>query len=144
MKSIKERASVCEMLYMTEVDKERLQTLLKDMFFDDGITEKAISDLENEIKRATVVTPEELPRDIVTMNSRVLLCLNGDDTEVSLVYPDDADWSEQKLSVFSPIGMAILGYREGDTVQWEVPSGVTKIQILKILYQPEAAGHYHL
>ncbi len=129
---------------MTEVDKERLQALLKDMFFDDGITEKAISDLENEIKRATVVTPEKLPKDIVTMNSRVLLCLNGDDAEVSLVYPDDADWSEQKLSVFSPIGMAILGYREGDTVQWEVPSGVTKIQILKILYQPEAAGHYYL
>ena len=129
---------------MTEVDKERLQALLKDMFFDDGITEKAISDLENEIKRATVVTPEKLPKDIVTMNSRVLLCLNGDDAEVSLVYPDDADWSEQKLSVFSPIGMAIIGYREGDTVQWEVPSGVTKIQILKILYQPEAAGHYYL
>ncbi|MBP7174889.1 MAG: nucleoside diphosphate kinase regulator [Thermoclostridium sp.] len=144
LKSIQERVSVRDMIYITEVDKERLKRLLEGVFFDDSITEKAISDLEHEIERATVVKPEELPENIITMNSRALLYLNGDESEVSLVYPDDADWSEQKLSIFSPIGMAILGYSEGDTIQWEVPSGVTEIQIQKILYQPEAAGHYHL
>lgn len=144
MKSIQERAGAADVIYITEIDRERLKELLNDVLFDESITDKSISDLEHEIDRATVVKPEQLPHDIITMNSRALLNLNGDDIEVSLVYPQDADWSEQKLSIFSPIGTAILGYSEGDTIQWKVPSGVTEIQIRKILYQPEAAGDYHL
>lgn len=144
MRFIQERAGAKNMIYITEIDRERLKALLKSVLFDDDITDKSIADLEHEINRATVVKPEQLPHDIITMNSRALLCLNGDDVEVSLVYPEEADWSDQRLSVFSPVGTAILGYREGDTIQWEVPSGVTEIQIRKILYQPEAAGDYHL
>jgi regulator of nucleoside diphosphate kinase len=144
MKSIQERAGVLDMIYITEIDRVRLKTLLKEVLFNESITDRSISDLEHEIDRATVVKPEQLPHDIITMNSRALLCLNGDDVEVSLVYPEDADWSNQRLSVFSPVGTAILGYREGDTIQWKVPSGVTEIKIQKILYQPEAAGDYHL
>lgn len=144
MKSIQERAGASDMIYITEIDRERLKALLNVVLFHESIGDKAISDLEHEIDRAIVVKPEQVPHDIITMNSRALLCLNGDDVEVSLVYPEDADWSNQKLSIFSPVGTAILGCREGDTIQWEVPSGVTEIKIRKILYQPEAAGDYHL
>ncbi len=144
MKTIQERAGASDVIYITEIDRERLKRLLKGVLFDETITDRAITDLEHEIDRATVVKPDQLPNDIITMNSRALLCLNGDEVEVSLVYPQDADWSDQRLSIFSPIGTAILGYREGDTIEWEVPSGVTEIQIRKIIYQPEAAGDYHL
>jgi regulator of nucleoside diphosphate kinase len=144
MKSIEERIGTRDMIYITEIDRERLKRLLDGVFFDESITDKSISDLEHEIERATIVKPEQLSHDVITMNSRALLCLNGDELEVSLVYPGEADLTEQKLSVFSPIGTAILGYSEGDIIQWEVPSGITEIQIRKILYQPEAAGHYHL
>ena len=57
---------------------------------------------------------------------------------------EDTNLNEMKVSVFSPIGTAILGYREGSTIEWEVPSGTSTIIIKKILYQPEAAGEYHL
>ena len=62
--------------------------------------------------------------------------------EVTLVFPADADIDAGKLSVLSPVGTALLGYAEGDTVEWEVPAGKRRIRIEKILYQPEAAGDF--
>jgi len=71
------------------------------------------------------------------MNSRVLLHVDGDEMEVSLVYPQDAGRDNKKLSIFSPIGTAILGYGEGSVIEWEVPSRVLKIHVKKVLYQPD-------
>ena len=78
------------------------------------------------------------------MNTRALLHLDHEDIELTLVYPEDADLAKNKMSVLSPIGTAILGYKAGDIVEWEVPSGITQIHIKGILYQPEASGDYHL
>jgi regulator of nucleoside diphosphate kinase len=78
------------------------------------------------------------------MNSKALLSLNENEMELSLVYPGEANLAKKRLSVLSPIGTAILGYGEGDRIEWEVPSGLAKIHIRKVLYQPEAAGDYHL
>jgi regulator of nucleoside diphosphate kinase len=76
------------------------------------------------------------------MECRVLL--EDADTHESatytLVQPEHADFEAGRLSVLAPIGTAILGYREGDVVEWPVPAGVRRIRILKVLYQPEAAG----
>jgi len=63
---------------------------------------------------------------------------------ITLVYPDEADITENKLSVLSPVGTAILGYRVGNIIKWDVPEGVAEIHIKELLYQPEAAGDYHL
>ena len=60
------------------------------------------------------------------------------------VFPKEADIDRGRLSVISPVGTAILGYTEGDTIEWKVPSGKRRIKIEKVLYQPEAAGDYHL
>ncbi|HET9961437.1 MAG TPA: GreA/GreB family elongation factor, partial [Nitrospiraceae bacterium] len=62
----------------------------------------------------------------------------------TLVFPSEADLSQQKISVLAPIGTAILGYRIGDTVEWRVPAGVKNMRIEDILFQPEAEGHYQL
>ena len=64
--------------------------------------------------------------------------------EVALVYPEDADDRAGKLSVCSGIGTAILGYREGDAFDWRIPNRTCHIRIEKVLYQPEAAGDFHL
>jgi regulator of nucleoside diphosphate kinase len=69
----------------------------------------------------------------------VSVLLDGAQETISLVYPHEADVSENKLSVLSPIGTAILGYREGDAVAWPVPSGCVKVEIKKVVFQPEAA-----
>ena len=63
---------------------------------------------------------------------------------MALVYPEDADGSPGKLSVFSGVGTAILGYREGDAFDWRMPERTRHIRIGKVLYQPEAAGDFHL
>jgi len=103
-----------------------------------------IFELEHEIERAIVVDPRDMAQDVVTMNSRVLVQLDDEGIEVSLVYPDDADDSAGKLSICSGVGMAILGYKEGDAFDWRINDRTRHIRIEKVLYQPEAAGDFHL
>lgn len=125
-------------IYITEIDKRRLGSLLA------LEPEPAAFELAHEIERAIVVDAKQVARDVVTMNSRAMLQLDGEAVEVALVYPDDADDSAGKLSICSPIGTAILGYREGDFIDWRIPDRTRRIRIEKVLYQPEAAGDFHL
>lgn len=144
MRLIREKARERDKIYITEIDRDRLLKIIRQEIHFGEDSGNTIEDLEREINRAIVVDPYQLPDNVITMNSRAVLNLDGDDMEVSLVYPEDADFARNKLSIFSPVGTAILGYSEGDIIKWEVPSGIMEIQIGKILYQPEAAGHYHL
>jgi regulator of nucleoside diphosphate kinase len=82
--------------------------------------------------------------DVVTMNTRALLQVDDEEREVALVYPEEADDSAGKLSVCSGIGTAILGYKAGDAFNWRMPDRTCRIRIEKVLYQPEAAGDFHL
>ncbi len=141
--AVKKRSAAPGLIYITELDRDRLIKLIDDEL-KNGADERTIKDLEHEIIRAEVVRPQQLPKNVVTMNSRALLSLNDEETEVSLVYPQASDWAKRQLSILSPIGTAILGYREEDSIQWDTPDGMTHIRIRKLLYQPEAAGHYHL
>lgn len=103
-----------------------------------------MANLEHEIERAIVVEPQRVARDVVTMNSRVVLHIDGEKQEVALVYPRDADERDRKLSVFSDIGTAILGYQEGDAIDWMVTDRTRRILIEKMIYQPESSGDLHL
>ena len=125
-------------IYITEVDQARLRSLVA---YEQG---PDLVELEHEIERAIVVDPRQVARDVVTMNSRALLQLDDEEVEVALVYPEEADDSAGKLSVFSGIGTAILGYKEGDAIDWRIPDRTCHIRIGKVLYQPEAAGDFHL
>lgn len=125
-------------IYVTEIDKSRLQSLIG---FEEGAV---VVDLEHEIERAIVVEPQRVADDVVTMNSRVVMRLDDENHEVALVYPQDADERERKLSVLSDVGTAILGFKEGDAVDWMVSDRTRRIQIEKVIYQPEAFGDLHL
>ena len=102
--------------------------------------------LEEELARCEEVSSDEVAADVVTMNSRLLLSdvLTGNEIACTLVFPQEADVSQQRISVLAPLGTAILGYRVGDVIDWPMPSGVRQYKILGISYQPEAAGDYHL
>ena len=121
---------------ITEIDEARLRSLVE--------LEQGAFELEHEIERAIVVDPRSVAQDVVTMNSKALLQVNDEELEVTLVYPEDADEHAGKLSVCSGIGTAILGYREGDAFSWRLPNRTCHIRIEKVLYQPEAAGNFHL
>ncbi|MBF8793280.1 GNAT family N-acetyltransferase [Pseudomonas monteilii] len=125
-------------IYITEIDKARLERLLA---LEQG---PAVVELEHELERAIVVKPQKVASTVVTMNSRVLLQLDDEEIEVALVYPEEADSNAGKHSVCSDIGAAILGYQEGDTIDWRISERNCRIEIRKVLYQPETAGHFHL
>ncbi|MCP1401052.1 regulator of nucleoside diphosphate kinase [Achromobacter insolitus] len=125
-------------IYITEIDKARLKNLIE---LEYG---PAVVELEHEIERAIVVKPEQVAGNVVTMNSRALLQLDDEEMEVALVYPEDADSSAGKFSVCSDVGAAILGYQEGDAIDWRISDRTRRIGIRKVLYQPEAAGDFHL
>jgi len=144
LRKCKENKPMSNAITLTKLDRERLNKILADFSWQTTREDGSLRDLRGEIQRAVVVNEKEVPPAIVTMNTRTLLNVNGRNMEVSLVYPHEADWAQNKLSVLSPIGTAILGYREGDEIKWEVPSGISVIRIKKVLYQPEAAGDYHL
>jgi regulator of nucleoside diphosphate kinase len=125
-------------IHITEVDQTRLRDLLA------LAHPSAVFELEHEVERATVVEPHQVPEDVVTMNSRAVVRLDGEAVEVALVYPEEADDSAGKFSVCSDVGTAILGYKEGDAFDWRMTHRTCHVQIEKVLYQPEAAGHFHL
>jgi regulator of nucleoside diphosphate kinase len=97
--------------------------------------------LEEELDRAEVVRPEAIPHDVVTMNSEVRLqdMDSGSVQRYKLVFPNQFR-CDNSVSVLAPIGTAMLGYRVGDVIEWRVPKGIRRLKVLKVIYQPEAAG----
>ena len=132
-------------IYITKFDQERLKRLV---MVASEFTYKGpayIKDLEQEINRAKVVEPKDIPGTAVTMNSTVRMTDMDTDEEMeyTLVFPDDADVDAGKISIMSPIGTAILGYSVGDVIEWRVPRGTCRIRIDEIVYQPEKSGNFN-
>lgn len=100
--------------------------------------------LETELNRAKKIDSKKIGPDYVTMNSVVeIIDLDTNRTmEIKLVYPGDADFKKGNISILSPLGSALIGYKTGAEVSFKVPRGVKRIRISRILYQPEASGEY--
>jgi len=97
--------------------------------------------LRTELERAAVVAPDQVPSDVVTMNSQVRLRDGRRTWTITLVYPEEANAEHGRISVLAPLGAAILGCRVGDRVEFRVPGGeLRSCDILSVEYQPEAAG----
>lgn len=130
-------------IVITRFDKERIEELIEiGLQRGDGRDRNHLAQLQTELERAEVVAPDDVPSNVVTMNSNVVLrdLDSGDDLAYSLVFPEDADIDKGAISILAPIGTALLGYRVGDRIEWPVPSGRRAFKIEKIVYQPEAAG----
>lgn len=133
-------------LLITEADRRRLIDLIINAQSGEYRGSIYLEQLRGELDRAQMVSPQEIPADVITMNSKVvLLDLDSNEQEIyTLVYPEHTNPAEGKISILAPIGTAMLGYRVGDVFEWEVPAGKRRLKIEKILYQPEAAGDYEL
>ena len=126
---------------ITEEDMQSLRKLLQAM--DSSHRDREyLEDLESELDRAVLVSAKDVPSDTVTMHSRIRVkdLDSGKEMEIQLVFPREADFERGKVSIVAPIGTALIGYRAGDVVEWKVPSGLRRLKIEEILYQPEAAG----
>ena len=133
-------------IYITELDYNRLTGLIDRRRESNGVDREYLNKLETELDRAEIVAPKDIPANVVTMRSQVRLkdLVSGESNTYSLVFPTEADFAKGKISVLAPIGTAILGYRQGDTIEWPVPSGLRRLKIEEILYQPESAGDHDL
>lgn len=133
-------------IYITQRDRERLTTMLDEALAGKHRDAAFLKELARELALAETVDPRAVPADVVTMNSRVVLedLASGERTEYTLVFPEQADVSQGRLSVVSPVGTAILGYAKGDSITWQTPGGPRQIKIADLPYQPEAAGDFHL
>ena len=129
---------------ITTKDAARLETLLETLSADGFPGRKA---LEEELYRANVVAPEEVPPSVVTMNStvRFVMLPSGTERRLKLVYPGKSDASEDSISILAPVGSALLGLSEGDDIRWPNPNGGTlHLVVQEVEDQPERAGHYDL
>lgn len=131
---------------ITEFDLHRLQQLLEEASHTNFRGREDLANLQAELARAEIVAPHHVSRNVITMNSTVvLLDLETEEEETyTLVFPEAADIAAGKISVLAPIGTAMLGYEVGDIFEWAVPVGKRSLKVKEILYQPEAAGDFHL
>lgn len=103
-----------------------------------------IDRLTNGIGTAKLLSPNEVKKNVITMNSQVKLkdLDSGRQAEITITFPADADPGKRRVSILSEIGLALLGRKENDVVSWRVPRGTGNFRIEKVVYQPEAAGDY--
>ena len=129
-------------IIVTRIDHDQLRKRCFSKIVGAFGDEPYLKALRGELNIAQIVNPEEVPPDVVTMNSTVRLRdVRSNQTDTyTLVYPRHADIAEGNLSVLAPIGTAILGYRVGDLVQWRVPSGLVRFKIEELIFQPERDG----
>ncbi len=133
-------------LILNKLDFLRIQKSIDDAKASRSITSEEAESLIKELNSADIVEPEEIPSDVVTMNSVVRISFLNTNKQIKfrIVYPKEANVTENKISIFSPIATALIGYKVGDELEWIVPAGLTKIRIDQIIYQPEASGDYTL
>jgi regulator of nucleoside diphosphate kinase len=133
-------------IIVNKLDYLRIQKRINEARQKKTIEKSEAEKLLNELNTAVLMEPQEIPDDVVTMNSVVSISFSesGRNQEFKIVYPDEANFKEKKVSIFSPIATALLGFRVGDLIEWMLPGGLTEIRIDRIIYQPEAAGDYTL
>ena len=132
-------------IYITAQDMEQLKKLLgeeKNRYGYGNGRGEHLKGLETELNRSICVAADKVPPDVITMHSKAHLTdlTTGEELIYTLVFPNEADIRQDKISVLAPIGTAMLGYQVGDSFEWPVPDGMRRLKIKGVLYQPEAAG----
>ena len=97
--------------------------------------------VQDKLMKATITRAGDMPHDVITMNSRAeIVDLETDErVDLVLVYPADANLARGRISVFHPLGAAMLGHRVGDEFEWPVPYGTRRFRVAAVHFQPEAA-----
>jgi regulator of nucleoside diphosphate kinase len=126
-------------LYISRDDHVRLRLLVSTALRSQSSA--TLEKLRGELDRATILDPTAMPPDVVGMGARVRFedLHTNEIEEYTLTFPERADVSEGRLSIFAPVGTALLGYREGDVVDWSTPGGVRRLKIHRVTPPHEMA-----
>lgn len=133
-------------IVLTQFDHYRLQGLVRVFRERSGVSPWNLDALELELQRAQTVPVDSIPYDVVTMNSKLTLrnLRTGERRSLTLVFPDAMTHDPQRISVLSPLGLALLGCRVGDKLAHCGPGNPHPLLIEEVVYQPEATGNFFL
>ena len=122
-------------LVLRKDDYSLLLSCLNGRFGKSAFDRRNAESLKTEIKNAKLVNKDEFPPDVVRLNSMVRIKAEDKDQviELVLVTPDRADIKENRISVMAPIGTALIGFRKGQRVKWQVPAGQRTFTILEVI-----------
>lgn len=125
-------------IIVTEPDLGRLRALLRGQSESSLLDQEHLQDLKSELDRAVPVDAADVPPGVVTMHSQIRVedVESGETRTYTLVFPHEADVASGRISVLAPLGTALLGYREGDEVEWEMPGGVRRLRIRQVVQHP--------
>jgi regulator of nucleoside diphosphate kinase len=126
-------------------DLQRLEAILHGLSIQEA-PDNPVTILRQELPRRRVLPPTAVPPAVVTMNSQVeVVDVDSNEKETwTIVYPQDADVDARKISVLTGLGVALLGAREGDVIEVRSRALSWRLRILRVIYQPEAAGRFDL
>jgi len=121
-------------LVLMKDDYNLLKTYLNNRSGKTSFDRQNAENLFAELRKAKLVSKDEFPADVVRLNSTVRIKPDDKDyvMELTIVTPDKADSKERKISIMSPIGTALIGFRQGRNVKWQVPSGKKTFTILEV------------
>jgi regulator of nucleoside diphosphate kinase len=119
---------------LTKTDFEILNSYVKNLHGMQVNERENFSKLSGELKKAQLVEDDSMPADIVRLGSTVVIkdLVTRRDMTVTIVLPSKADIKQRKVSVLAPIGTAIIGFRKGQVVSWNVPSGKKDFKIVDV------------
>jgi regulator of nucleoside diphosphate kinase len=101
--------------------------------YKDAARKNSVLRLQSELETAIVSNEEEMPEDIIRFNSEITIVSNdGWENSFQLVSPTESNFSNKKLSVLTPMGLAVMGYAQGDVIDWEFPGGVKSLKVKKV------------
>ena len=128
-------------IIVTAFDAQRLRALLDAARSSSLRDHEHLDDLDIELDRALVMDAPDVPADVITMNAQVeLIDLSTHARETyTLVFPAEADVSARRISVLAPLGTALLGFREGDVIEWEMPGGRRRFRIARVTRRQRTA-----
>jgi regulator of nucleoside diphosphate kinase len=123
-----------EQLILRKDDYELLVNYLKGNINSNSFDKHNAEELSTELKKAKLVNDNQFPEDVVGLNSKVTIKDESEDKTmaVTLVKPDMSDIKEKKISIMSPIGTALIGFRKGQKVKWKVPAGMKTFLIVDV------------
>lgn len=131
-------------MVITHSDYENLLNQIELIKTRNETLPETLSFLSERLMIATKVYPKDIPAEVVTMNSfvRINWMNTGIIRTVNLVYPDFEDTGEWKISVFSSLGVALLGRSKGNETVYKIRKRDFRIKIMNVVFQPEAHGNY--
>ena len=121
-------------IIVSERDARQLRALLRYRSEASFRDQAHLGKLKADLERAIVLRAEEMHGDVITMQSHVQVrdLANGERSNYELVFPFEADVAARKISVLAPLGTALLGFREGDEVEWQMPGGIRQLRIERV------------